>query len=56
MNDMDMRDRRWFQLSPEDWNTVCAALERPQVFKPHLAALLREDWPWAPERLGKETT
>lgn len=41
-----LADRRYFAISDEAWHAFEAALDRPAVFKPRLAALLAEESPF----------
>lgn len=38
-----LADRRYFALSPDAWEAFDAALARPAIFKPRLAALLASE-------------
>ncbi|MDQ1249573.1 MAG: hypothetical protein QG597_3948 [Actinomycetota bacterium] len=44
--DQVLADRRWFSLDDSAWEEFQAALDRPAVFKPRLAALLASPDPF----------
>jgi uncharacterized protein (DUF1778 family) len=44
--DQVLADRRWFSMDDAQWAEFQAALDRPAVFKPRLAALLAASDPF----------